>query len=111
MFSRATQMLSSLRSHFTCSTEIESEASSLARAGLSLSFSTSVIAGSSAILNPFTRQPLVPVQHALLPYIEEAGEHDQDVHQRFGISENARVVFVLKFPEDDRPRVHEHGFH
>src|SRR5581483_8377997 len=56
-------------------------------------------------LDPFPRQFLVPVEHALLPYIEEAGQDDGHVHQHLPEAEH------LEFAEDDGPRVHEDGFY
>src|SRR5208337_279416 len=46
-----------------------------------------------------------PVEHAFLPYIEEADQHDSDVHHHLPEAKH------LQFAQDDCPGVKENSFH
>src|SRR5437868_4731315 len=56
---------------------------------------------------------MVPVNYTLLPYIEEADQHDADVDQHFQKTEETRTVFrgIAELAVDDRPGVEENSLY
>src|SRR5215471_16230040 len=97
-------MESSSRSNFAPSTAFWFHCSNAATVGRSLSCSRSVIAGARGTLS-FTPLGLVPINDAFLPYIEEAHQHQPDVHQHFPEAKH------LEIARDYCPWVEEDGFH
>src|SRR5579863_6961032 len=86
---RCSQRMSWPRSSLAPSMAAAFQASSAATSGRSFSCAMSVIAGSSAMLDLLRLTLLVPVDHALLPDVPQAGEHDADIHQHLPEPEHA----------------------
>src|SRR5262249_19660607 len=107
--SRSTVIVSSSRSHLASVTASRIAPSKIASAEWPFNCSISVIAGSEGIALRLLAIADAPIDHALLPYIAKAHEHDADVDQHLPEAEPA--VVAQQVLVDNRPGDQEDRFH
>src|SRR4051794_24610171 len=99
-------MLSSSRSDLVALTAAEFHCNMEARVGRDLSCSMSVMAGVSDMIEqlPLGLGPgHRPIEHALLPHIQETADHDRDIHHHLNEAKHLELAI------DHRPGIKEDG--
>src|SRR6266436_1872864 len=104
MYVRSISTDNSPRSNFAPTTAVCFQGSNFARAGWPFSCSRSVIAGAMPLLiRDLDRLRRVPIQHTLLPYIEEAHQNDPDINHHLPKSEESGTGNLQEVAVDHRP--------